>query len=307
MELSYIYEHGKNRNVLYFMDMREAAGSRYEDVLEDKFIDNEISKRLMEMYPEEELENCSKEEAIAICAPVAEVCGYGDALVNVYVMKHEVLNNYAQEVGIMNTTHFRNAPDPEYDYNYVHTLQRKISSATKTEDTELLVQLLTELSAYNASDDDKRIEWTEKHDAYLLVYQTQLNGRILDSMYYNLICIYVPAYERIVYMKADCPLVVTETLEEVPLVTQEEAVEEMLRVLKISSMDDITITSISMVYSPRYEQADHELERRTIDPCWRIDYELSENLREQPLLYNDDDGTIFINAIDGRENKYPRG
>lgn len=62
-----------------------------------------------------------------------------------------------------------------------------------------------------------------------------------------------------------------------------------------------------MIYSPRYEQVKRGLEKRVVDPCWRIDYELGENLKDNSLLYVDDSGTVVINAVDGRQNKYTMG
>lgn len=305
VELTYIYEYETNRNHFVLVDMLEDAGNRYEAVLEDRFIINELSSCLINMYPKGELESCSVEKAIEECAPIAEACGYSDAQVDVYVMKSDVLNNYLEETRITIPGIVFSAPDPNFDYNYVYELEDKIKAAKVTNDNDLLRSLRKEYVSYTMS--DTKIEWTERNDAYLIAYRSYLNGRLLDSPigYYCLICIYVPTYGKVVYATGDQSLVLTETCQEIQLFSKEEALEEALRVLKIQSTKDITITEISMVYAPRYLQVDPELEIRTIDPCWRIDYVLSEKLLlEQPALYYNDDGTIMINAVDGKENKF---
>ncbi len=264
--VSYTYKNEWNFNGFIMHDTNSNVGIRYEHVLEEKFRRNEISNSLISMYPEGELESCSKEDAIVACAPLAEACGYEDAQVNAYVMKKEVLNNYKEQARVA---------DPNAIF-----------------------------SAPGQGDD---IEWKEEHEAYFLVYRAVLNGRILDTTKYILYCVYVPELGRVVYANARPPLVVTETLEETELVSAETATEEALRLLKVESQNDVTITGISMVYSPGYDQANETLERRTIDPCWRIDYELTDEIFEKyQTLYYEDDGTILINAKDGKENKYSR-
>ena len=296
-----VYERKKDgRSRFWAWNHDGDAGYRYEEAI-DKFTSNEISQRLMDLYPEEDLELCSREEAIAFCAPLAEACGYKDAKVSVYALTKEVLNDYPERART-----FTNAKELEPPYSNMEKTvsMADIIAAQDAGDEELAKALekkwKEELERENGV-------WTDEFEAYLLVYRLVLNGRLLDSTYFSMRCIYVPAYEKVVYVYGESSVAVVETLEEVALITEEEALAEALRVARIDSVDKITLKGISMVYSPRYEQANPSLERRVIDPCWRIDYQLSEELMNNATVAVTDDGTILINAVDGRENKYPRG
>ena len=271
LEMAYYYENQFNRSSL---GVYLAGESAYEGVLWYKFYENEISSCMKHLFPEEDLEGCSREEVIAICTPLANACGFGDAQVSVYTIKHEIMNNYAKEAHV------------------------DISGYNGSE---------SEWNAKQIGAPENRDMWTEKDDAYILVYQPILNGRLLDSKYYQCVFIYVPERESVVYVETGRSLVVTETLEPVELITKDNALMEVMRLLEIKSTDDIIFKGVSMVYSPRYDQANETLERRIIDPCWRIDYEMNEEIRKKHYgRYYLDDGTIMINAIDGKVNQYAR-
>ena len=253
MELGYTYEHGENSNYIYYIDHRENLGQRYKDVLEAEYIDNEISQKLESVFPKEYYKHYLPKDVRKKCLPFAEACGYGDAKVDIYAIKHEVLN---------------------------------------------------ELENNDASQDENKIVWTKEHDAYLLVYQTKVEEYVIDSTYYNMMYVFVPAYDRIVYAQAYRSLVVTETVEEENLLTAENMIAEMLRVFNITNPEDLIIHDFSLVYSPRYEMVNNELERKMIEPCWRFEYALSENVSTERLQYHDIDGTIFMGAKDGSIFKY---
>ena len=250
-----------HRSRFEFWDDKDMAGSTYLAMLGAHFYKNECSNRLMQMYPEIELESCSREEALAACTPVAEACGYEDAQVSVYAMTFEAL----QEQAAFTKGYVRSAPGPDYENNFY--------------------------------------EWEKEHEAYLLVYKYTVNGRVLDSAKFDLMCIYVPKYEKIVYARGTHQLVATETSEETELISQEDAIAEVLLMLNLDSTEDITITGISMVYSPEGPKILNELEKKTMEPCWRIDYVLSDKVKATPG-YMYDDWTRMISAIDGRQVKY---
>ncbi len=287
-----------------YTDNREKAGECYQNLLYYAYLENEISNRLLGMYPEEELENCPSEEALKACEPLAVACGYKDAQVNVYAMRKEVMNNYSEETRINVDTFFVNAPDPNYKYVDTRELEKQLEKADKDRNQELANKLQAEINELtggggNYFDPEKRIFWTDRTEAYLVIYRSVLNGGLFDTTVYDMVCIYVPSYERVVYADVKSTLVVADTLEAVELITQEEAVEEMLRVLQLDSAEGVTVTGISMVYSPRIEQLETD---KTVDPCWRIDYELSQELLRSNHKFDDNDGTIMINAVDGTEN-----
>lgn len=302
MEL--IYDEEEDGSCLFWVwDNNGEMGYRYEAAVQD-FTRNEISQRLMELYPEEDLEACSREEAIAFCAPVAKACGYEDAKVSVYAMTKEVLNDYPERARMFTKAEVL---DPPYVEKKQNVSMKDILEAQKSGNKELVKELKEKLEKQTQENEQEIGVWTEDMEAYLLVYQSVLNGRLFDTTKFCMRCIYVPAYNKVVYVHGQRSAVAVETLEEVELITEEEALAEALRVAKIDSVEKITLKGISMVYSPRYEQANETLKRRVVDPCWRIDYQLSEELMNNATVAIKDDGTVLINAVDGRENKYAMG
>ncbi len=303
--IRYTYGNDMSANSFVYKDYNYNASKHYEQLLLSDYMGNEFSKRMEEVFPEEDLESCTREEAIAICRPLAEACGYGDAKVNAYAMKKEVLNNFV-EISRHGYEGAYSAPDPEYDHAsakiYIDEMAKKSDEARAAGNDELAREYNSKIIALYMADANNGVAWSSLTEAYLIVYRSVLNGRVLDSGYYQMICVYVPGYEKVVYAKAPQPFVAVETLEEVELISQEEAIQEMLRVLTLNSSEGIKITGVSLVYSPRSEQL--KLKKQTINPCWRIDYEMDEKLLHELERFRDDDGTMLINAVDGRETKY---
>ena len=144
-------------------------------------------------------------------------------------------------------------------------------------------------------------EYSYVPEACILVYQSLMNGLVLDTSDYKLLCIYVPEYKRVVYAIAEQSLVAVEALEEVEPVSKEIAVAEAVRALGLSSSEGFTVLNMNLVYSPIYEKVSKDMAEgnRVIEPCWRIDYALSGQLLELDQFKDADKGTIFINAVDG--------
>ncbi len=134
-------------------------------------------------------------------------------------------------------------------------------------------------------------------------YRTCINGLLMDTNEHNMWCIYVPSYGRVVKMQADTPLVKTKDIEISTLVSKEEALAEMIKALKLESLDDVTLTNISVVYSPRSEQVASEQEEKIVHPCWRIDYVIDPDIITAFQDYSDD-GTILISMVDGLVVEY---
>ncbi len=290
IELTY----DKEQNYLSLNDWREFAGNSYGNLLRPQFFINEMSQRLMEWFPEGELENYSSQKVVKACEQFAKACGYGEAQVTVYAMELEGLWEAAK---FMNQDgEFNSAPNPDYEY----ISRNEISSAMENGDTELALKLLKQK---NSSPQDV-IEWEKKHEAYLLIYRTRANGMLMDSKMHGMWCIYVPEYERVVVAEVGCPLIVTNIEQETELITKEEALANALPIIPVESEEDITVTNISLVYSPRSEQLfDKETEEKVLNPCWRIDYVIKED-KISTDQYQNDDGTVLINAVDGFEVEY---
>ena len=290
IELTY----SKGQNYLSLNDWREYAGSSYGHLLRQQFFFNEMSQRLMEWFPEGELENYSSQKVVKACEQFAKACGYGEAQVTIYAMELEGLWEAAKFMSLDGD--FNTAPNPDYEY----ISGNEISSAMEKGDTELALKLMKQ----KYSEPQNAIEWEKKHEAYLLVYRTRVNGMLMDSKQHGMWCIYVPEYERVVIAEVGCPLITTNIEQETELITKEEALAKALPVIQVESEEDITVTNISLVYSPRTEQLFvEETEEKVLNPCWRIDYVIKEE-KITTDQYQNDDGTVLINAVDGFEVEY---
>lgn len=278
IELSYVYsynfENGDARNFFSLYDMREAAGASYVQMINYYHMSDEVSNRLKELYPETELDWCTREEVIAACAPLAKACGYEDAQVKVYAMTEEALKKYADDY-FNDVSSYLNTPSSDY-----------------------------KCTGWKSS--TKQNKWSKQYEAYLVVYNTMLNGMVLDSTKYDLCCVYAPTYGRVVYASGEQPLRFVSTLEHTMFMVQKDSLLQAIEAYLEDSSDTITITNVSMVYSPEYAKMGQYLERRTIDPCWRIDYKVSESMKYS-LGYWSDDWTMMVNAIDGSIVKWGIG
>lgn len=253
--------------------------------------------RFYEKFPEIDLESCSRAEAIEACASLAQICGYGDAQVNAYAVTESYLEEFVQywtkvyeETGRQPD---QSAPKPTYEY----VSQRDIDKAREEGNEQLAKELENKPGFYEC----ENVDWTKEHEAYIIVYRPILNGCILDSREYYMYCIYVPLYDSVVKVSVVQSLVAVEGKEETNLMTKDEAIAKAVRYLEIDSLEDITITGISMVYDTEYEKSNPGLEERTISPCWRIDYVLSERLLERPTYQKSKyTGTVVIDAVEQR-------
>lgn len=255
----YIDRSGNFRSSFFeFIDTTDGGvGYIYYKMLGAHF-EELISNRIMNMYPEEELEACSRKEVLKICEPLVAASGYQDAEVSIYAMTEENLKREAvDDVSGMVST----APGPDCEKNPV--------------------------------------KWSKEHEAYLVVYQVRLDDLLFVSKDYCLMCIYVPKYQRIVYANARQSLVEVEKLEETIAVIQTDSFLESIRTYLEENTSSDKIAKVSMVYFRERKKILPEVKRKVIDPCWRVDYEVSEEKNKNPG-YGSDDWTVIINAMDGR-------
>ncbi len=301
-----VFKNDINESYFEYEDKNERSGSRYGNVIPDDFMKNEFSNRVMEFYQEGELELCSKEEALVACAPIAQACGYGDAQADVYVMNKESMNTFAEESSELGKCLF-GAPDPNFDYEEtekeIERLKEESEAAKDAGNIDLYVELRRKYVDLVAGLGMTYIEWTDEMEAYLIVYRSVMEGLVLDSSFYQMYCVYSPHYGRVVYAIAKQPYVQVKTLEETELITRKAAVEETLRELNMTDGEGVTITGISLVYSPRGENMSVLKFEKIVNPCWRIDYQLSDEIKESYGL-SKDDGTLLIDAVDGRETSF---
>lgn len=289
-----IYSASSGENSIIYYDDIDGAGECYQYmILQQYYINEYVSAGLRSYFFEENLDTCSKEEVIEICKPYADVCGYGEADVNVYAMTYECLeefNNYLG--GIMS------APGEGYE-----RLSDEEFSAymEKVEAGEMSMEEFNEISQLANA---RGLPWEKKYEALLLCYRPYINGKIVDSYKQCMILVYVPYYERIVYAEAYIPYELEEIANTVPILSQEEAVSKVMNVIGIKSQDDLKIDSISLVYSVYASRtawaAEDDSTAWTLNPCWRIDY----TRVDKPDALGVEQDTKVIDAVDGIVAQY---
>lgn len=260
---------------VYFRNEQEGAASCYEWVILNSWSELYKARTLRSYYPEENLDSCSKEEAIEFCRPYAEACGYGQADVSVYAVPLSQLKSYGSS-----------APDPTFE----PVTKRQIEEAREAGDTEE-ANRLSEL--YN-SPYTRGVPWEKKDEAFFLVYQTQLDGLLMESAYQYLLIIYAPQYDIPVYIEGTQALQLTEQIETQTLVSKGEAFGEALLVKGISDVKEVEIDQVSLIYEMdlNTEEKDGRLETwfKTV-PCWKVEYRT-----------NGTRTTVIIDAVKGCEH-----
>jgi len=237
--------------------------------------------------PLEELDSCTREDAIEACQPYAEALGYGDADVYTYAITLDVLQENADHSAqyINNGGEFIvSAPGPGYE-----VVTKKQLFELQVEGKEDEAGRLIDYMRMGAV--ERGITWEKKHEVMLLVYQPYLEGMKMANTV-SLKILYVPMYKYAVEVFGETPYEVIGTIEQKELVSESEAVGQLLMIKGYDSLEDIEIKQISLIYAPQYVR-DEEWEKAI--PCWKIAYE------RNGFEYN-----IMIDAIYGDEYvRYP--
>lgn len=235
-----------NNNFSYWDDIDGASGC-YDVLMCTTYATEYLKKEMREIFPLEEIETCSKEEAIAFCQPYAEVCGYGNADISVYAMDLDAIAR-------LNDFHEGNLEAPEEGFVQM-TRKEYWEGQKKVEDGEMTQEEL--MDQWFASPSG---EWEKKYEAMMLIYRPYINGSIMDSYVQMLTLLYVPYYNRIICAKGYAPYSEIGISSEEPIISQEKAVNKLLTTIGASSQEDIIIDDISLVYSLRYELANADVD-----------------------------------------------
>ncbi len=271
---------------LLYSERNEGRWKCYEDVLGSRINIGLESNTMWWLFPEEELETCSKEEAIAACQPYAEALGYGESKVSVYAGTLDLIQDVAELI-------LRGAPWEDYE---VRTMKEyyELLDQGKTEEAE-------ELYGYRIDGAGRqRIPWEKKHEAMIVTYQPYLDGHLMAQHHNSLVVVYVPLYGHVIYAHALMPYEVVEVLEEKPLISKSEAVAEVLQLNGYESVDEIELKDISLLYAHQITLEDGKESAKVI-PCWRIDYLYQDEEKEEIV-----GTTMMIDAIyGGKYKEYP--
>ena len=266
------------QGLIEYEDEKNLAGSIYRSAVKVDFWEyTYLQERLRREHPEE-LESCSKEEALSFCDPIAKACGYSDSVVQTYAFSKDQLAGAG--VG---------APYSDYEYVSLNEIYDLRAQGREEEAGSASAKRNGNLYHGNV--------WEKEHEAILVVYRNRINDKVLDMGMDSLFLVYVPSYKKVMYAAGGYPSLVKEQTGEKASLTEKEAVEEFLVYLNDDSEDDIEILNVEMVYSYRRSSGGKGLEQRFADPCWRIDYRLGETFGS--LRRAEDPGTVIIDAIDG--------
>ncbi len=290
---TYYYEYQEceltvstDASYIEFYDETDGAGSCYAAVI-DPFgsMTEFLCSNLRRLYPEEGLENCSREEALLMCQPYAEACGFSDYLADTYAITTDVLDYLESTFGFQSSA-------PGAGGGLIRRSERnRLESEGKTDEANAYWQKRHEVTR-------RGIPWTKDKEAIFVVYREIIDGLPLDNRFESLVLLYVPAYGQVMYANGYFPSEkIGETGAEAT-VTAEEALAEALLYIGAESQKDIELKGASLVYSYRPNQGMAGLESRIADPCWRFDYVLIK--ADEMMLLLADKGTVLVDAVDGR-------
>lgn len=223
------------------------------------------------MYPEEELDFCTKEQAIKVCEKYAKLCGYEDAEVSSYAITLDAIEkiNKIFQVG---------APGEGYEV-VTRGQVELLRDEGKDDEADALRDKID-------SGAERNLPWKKEYEAMLLVYHLKLNDILVDSTYQVLEIVYVPQKDKIAILSAGIPYEPEEISEKRELISKEKAMSQAVQVVGTN----MKINAVSLVYAIEYDQDGNE----NAVPAWRIDYTTNEtdvtNLR-----------AIYIDAVSGFE------
>lgn len=198
-------------NVIY-RDNTDGRADCYELVLsvgmDGQYSDSSYMRK---RYPDEELPDFPKEQALEICNPYAEMLGYDSTDVHVYAVPYETLERRASPFdGVYYGAPNENAVDER-----------------------------------NYKSDEK---WKEDDAAYLLFYEQKIDGVALQGDFTGVYMVYVPKYKKPVIIDACLPYLIKEELEAAKVVDKADAVSEVIMNCGLTSQEDILVDDISLRY-----------------------------------------------------------
>lgn len=290
-EILNILQNGQSKSsYIIYTDNRNAAGMCYDIYDIPGFLYNGIGFSMEKQFPKEDLKSCTREEAIKQCEKYAVACGYKDADVQVYAMTKEALNRVCK---INNTT--TAAPDPNFYHPFSEAekwrLNKERQEALEKEDTDLVQSIEQKMTELN---EISYIQWEKKDEAYLLIYRPYVNNLLVDGWGQTLVIVYVPQLEKVVLVKGYSPVQVSKKQEK-KLISKEVAISTAMLDKGIEDVSKFKIKSIELVYSTRAVQ--FEADEPSMNPCWKINY-------SYPEMAEDDEGSIWIDAVTGFVSKY---
>ncbi len=274
------------RNTFVFELVHEGAWMSYDDNIYTKFLDyKRTEEQLRLVFPDEDLEDYSKEDAIVFCGDYVKYLGYGDIEPEVYAVPLEKIQSIVESMPY--TADW--APVP----GFTRTLITQ-------EEYDAVVERDGEFAAQNFMYEwaqplqESQIPWSKKDEAFILLYRGAYEGVPIPSR--ELSILWSPQYDKPIYI--ECAMIDEEVLclEETLPVTSDEAVAKLMIHKGVDVLEDIEIKSVRPVYYS--EPTEHETlgEVSLLTPYWEIWYQLRERKEETVGAMS---GTARIHAVYG--------
>ena len=206
---SYLYSN--RMGILAYTDDTDGRANAYELVMSVEFDGNYYDDELMrKRYPLEDIEGCSKSEALDACRPYAELLGYNDSEANVYAVTYEFLEEKAERYSDWGI--YYGAPHKDYE------------------------------------EDSGGEKWSKDDEAITVVYTQKIDGVSLKGGFVGLRLIYVPKYEKVVFASGNQSYEIEEVLDKAKITGREQAVQEVILDCGLTSQDDIRIDGVTLCY-----------------------------------------------------------
>ena len=211
------------------------------------------------MYPKEELDSCSKEQAIQACEKYAITL---DAVEKI---------NEIMPVG---------APGEGYEI-----ITRGQVEQLRDEGKDSEADALEEKMDSGA---ERNLPWTKEYEAIILIYHLKLNDVLVDSRNQQLEIVYVPYKNKIAVLSATIPYEPEKISEKHELISKEKAMSQAVQVLGT----DVKILTLSLVYVMEYDENGDE----NAVPAWKINYTANNT---DGFMQIASSKLIYIDAVSG--------
>ena len=275
-----VYTRASEYGMVAYWNEHDGAADCYEAIVNtNNYLSSGLGSSLRRQCPEEELDTCTKEQAIEACSKYAQACGYGEeADISVYAFTLDIINEINKE-----WDNSISAPGEGFEVVTRGQIE-ELRDEGKDEEADKLYDKLNSAT-------ERGLPWKKEHEAILLYYRQKLDGVKIDSQSAGLRILYVPYTNKVVLINGYTPYEQASVLETTELISEERAVSQVIQELGIRSQQDIDINQISMIYAIQLKDGN-----AYAVPAWKVDY-LLKNVDEDTM--SGDTGSIRIDAVSG--------
>ena len=202
---------GITSGIISYDDATDGAGDCYDAIINSLgYLTNGMGNSFRQLCPDENLDTCTKEQAIEACSKYAQACGYGSDSIS--------------------------APGEGFDIVTKGQVE-ELRDEGKDEEAEKMDNQLHSATG-------RGLPWKKEHEAMVLYYRSEINGLLMDSHESGLEIVYVPYMDKIVLIKGNVPCQQTAVSKISELISKEAAVSQVAQTLGIRTQDDIQIDAV---------------------------------------------------------------